>query len=149
MLSEEYGPRVVDAVLDSDFAVLLRDQRGAPVSAASVDVYGRDVVVMDLAATAEEARGRGHFRCDSTAVRCLLSTEGMASKSASEPANATNICFSLEPCSTLGPQTPTPSKSLHQSPPVLPFTKAHLSFLGFSSRSPSPERAPIAFNCRT
>ncbi|GFR43820.1 hypothetical protein Agub_g4916, partial [Astrephomene gubernaculifera] len=47
---------------DSDFAVLLRDVRGTAVSAATLDVYGSEVVVMDLMATAEEARGRGHGR---------------------------------------------------------------------------------------
>ncbi|KAG2438854.1 hypothetical protein HXX76_005394 [Chlamydomonas incerta] len=62
VLAAEYGPRVVDVVLDSDWAVLLRDPRGAPVSAATLDVYGREVVVMDLVATAEQARGQGHNR---------------------------------------------------------------------------------------
>ncbi|EFJ42022.1 hypothetical protein VOLCADRAFT_119553 [Volvox carteri f. nagariensis] len=32
------------------------------VSAATMDVYGREVVVMDIAATADEAQGKGHFR---------------------------------------------------------------------------------------
>ncbi|GLI65241.1 hypothetical protein VaNZ11_008726, partial [Volvox africanus] len=62
VLSAEYGPRVVDAVLDSDYALVLRDARGTAVSAATVDVYGREVVVMDLAATSDDAHGRGHFR---------------------------------------------------------------------------------------
>ncbi|GLC37202.1 hypothetical protein PLESTF_001429500 [Pleodorina starrii] len=72
VLSSEYGPRVVDAVLDSDHAVLLRDARGLAVSAATLDVYGREVVVMDLAATAEEARGRGHFRALVTSLESWL-----------------------------------------------------------------------------
>ncbi|GIM03947.1 hypothetical protein Vretimale_8565, partial [Volvox reticuliferus] len=72
VLSAEYGPRVVDAVLDSDYAVVLRDARGAAVSAATVDVYGREVVVMDLAATSDEARGRGHFRALVTSLESWL-----------------------------------------------------------------------------
>ncbi|KAG2453298.1 hypothetical protein HYH02_001524 [Chlamydomonas schloesseri] len=62
VLAGEFGPRVVDAVLDSDWAVLLRDPRGTAVSAATLDLYGREVVVMDLVATAEQARGQGHNR---------------------------------------------------------------------------------------
>lgn len=61
VMSAEYGPRVVDALLDSDYGILLRDAGGNAVSAATVDVYGREVVVVDLATTVEEARGRGHF----------------------------------------------------------------------------------------
>ncbi|GIL56703.1 hypothetical protein Vafri_12013, partial [Volvox africanus] len=72
VLSAEYGPRVVDAVLDSDYAVVLRDARGTAVSAATVDVYGREVVVMDLAATSDDARGRGHFRALVTSLESWL-----------------------------------------------------------------------------
>ncbi|PNH03088.1 hypothetical protein TSOC_010870 [Tetrabaena socialis] len=62
VLAAEYGPPAVDAVLDSDFAVLLRDPRGRPVSAATLDVYGREVVVLELMATLEEAQKQGHGR---------------------------------------------------------------------------------------
>ncbi|KAG2495665.1 hypothetical protein HYH03_006265 [Edaphochlamys debaryana] len=57
LLASEYGPQVVDAVLDSDYAVLVRDVGQTPVAAAGLDVYGRDVVVLDLMAATEGGAG--------------------------------------------------------------------------------------------
>lgn len=41
LLAAEFGPRAVDALLDSDWAALLRDPRGGAAAAAALDVYGR------------------------------------------------------------------------------------------------------------
>ncbi|KXZ51347.1 hypothetical protein GPECTOR_13g835 [Gonium pectorale] len=62
MAAASTAPRAVDAVLDSDYAVLLRDARGAAVAAATLDVYGRDVTVTDLLATRDGDHGPAHVR---------------------------------------------------------------------------------------
>lgn len=61
VLMPEYGPFVPQHLEGSQYAVLLKHE-GAPVTAAIMDVFGKTAASVDLVATSDAVRLRGHCR---------------------------------------------------------------------------------------
>ncbi|KAF8073083.1 hypothetical protein HT031_000744 [Scenedesmus sp. PABB004] len=64
VLLPSFGPTAAQQLVDTNkgFAVLLRQDQ-TPLTAGLLDVYGQDLAVLDLVATAMEEQGKGHCRC--------------------------------------------------------------------------------------
>eukprot|EP00775_Hariotina_reticulata_P010419 gene10419-10577_t len=62
VLLAAYGPGAVQQLVNTGngYAVLLRKQDKEPVTAGLLDVYGKDLAVLDLVATLSEEQGQGH-----------------------------------------------------------------------------------------
>ncbi|GBF91732.1 hypothetical protein Rsub_04036 [Raphidocelis subcapitata] len=80
VLAPEYGPDVADRLLDGGGYALLLRSGGAPVSAATVDVYGTGLAALDLFTTAFTERGRGHGGSLLTAAEQFLASKARVSR---------------------------------------------------------------------